>query len=166
MSREDLANGNRFLTGHDDRAAVRPRRVMGTRAQESSTLTANVDAPRLARQITQRMCVTAQLSQDIRERAVLLTSELVTDAVLHSRGDKRLTVTTRSSGVRVEVGDNSTSQPTRGASSREATHDRGVQLLDDCADDWGSRATARGRCVWFDIHTRDDPVDRATTRPG
>ena len=49
--------------------------------------------------------------QHLSEAAELGTSELVTNAVLHARTSIRLTVVRTPTGVRIEVGDDSTVEP-------------------------------------------------------
>jgi anti-sigma regulatory factor (Ser/Thr protein kinase) len=151
LSREQRVAGRLFLTGYDDRHSTRPRRASGGSVRESLTLPDDFSSAGAARDITRRMCVTAGMSEDATDSAVLLTSEVVTNALLHSRGDARLTVTTSRGGVRVEVGDGTTDRPCPGPEDAEATHGRGLQLVEMCASSWGSRPTARGKCVWFQV---------------
>jgi anti-sigma regulatory factor (Ser/Thr protein kinase) len=155
-SRESWARGRRFLTGHDDRSVARPRRSLQGSLHESSTLPNRVQSAGDARRTTARMCAAAHLSEDTTERAVLLTSELVTNALLHSGGEQRFTVTTQGRGVRVEVGDDSRAMPVLRPLDDEAEHGRGAHLLDTCSSSWGARRTSRGKCVWFQI--TDAPV--------
>jgi hypothetical protein len=156
-SREQVVSGRLFLTGHEDRVTPRPRRSPEGRVRESSTLPNCPQSAGAARRMTGRLCASAHLSQDASDRAVLLTSELVTNAFLHSRGTQRLTVTTRSDGVRVEVGDDSRELPVLRPQDDEALEGRGVQLLELCASSWGARPTARGKCVWFEIRSAPEP---------
>ncbi|MCU1674904.1 MAG: hypothetical protein JWN77_3017 [Frankiales bacterium] len=150
-SRQDVARGRLFLTGYEARAFTRPRRSPSGSVRESCTLPSRAQSAGDARRLTARMCASAHVSEDARDRAVLLTSELVTNALIHSTGDQRLTVTTRSGGVRVEVGDDSTVLPVLRGQDDQANGGRGVQLLERCASTWGWRLTSRGKCVWFDI---------------
>jgi hypothetical protein len=153
VSRENLVKGRLFLSGRDDRAVRRPRPSLENRVRESSTLADRATSAREARHVTERMCAAAQLSQDVSDRAVLLTSELVTDALLHSCGDKRFSVATWPGGVRVEVGDDSTDLPIRRPDDdADAAGGRGVQLLELCSTSWGARLTTRGKCVWCEVH--------------
>lgn len=120
---------------------------------ESATLANCRESARDARQMTGRMCAAAHLSQDVSDAAVLLTSELVTNALLHTGGTQRITVTTRVDGVRVEVGDNSRVLPVLRPHNDAASDGRGVQLLELCSSSWGARGTARGKCVWFEVRS-------------
>jgi anti-sigma regulatory factor (Ser/Thr protein kinase) len=91
------------------------------------------------------------------DTVALLTSEVVTNAVLHAASPLAVRVTRLDDGVRVAITDGSLSQPARRRHSQEATTGRGLQLLDDLSDDWGSEATASGKTVWFTASTASDP---------
>lgn len=73
---------------------------------ESVTLAWDPTSPGQARELTARMCAAAGFTTELCATCVLLTSELVTNAVLHGRSQVRLTVT-GPGGVRVEVGEDS-----------------------------------------------------------
>jgi anti-sigma regulatory factor (Ser/Thr protein kinase) len=118
-----------------------------------------------ARDVTARMCAAARLSTDESDRAVLLTSELVKNALLHSKGNQRLTVTTDAGGVRVEVGDGSSDLPVTRPRDDESTDGRGLQLLEGCASSWGARPTTRGKCVWFSIRRAPREVGELESEP-
>ena len=81
--------------------------------------------------------------------AVLLTSELVTNAVLHARSDVLLRVLRETAGVRVEVVDRSTAVPVPRDFSEEAATGRGLLLVDAMADDWGAAVDGDAKTVWF-----------------
>lgn len=81
--------------------------------------------------------------------AVLLTSELVSNAVLHARSDVTLRVVRDRAGVVVEVIDRSTASPMPRAFSTEAATGRGLVLVDAMADEWGSAVDGSSKTVWF-----------------
>lgn len=88
------------------------------------------------------------------EMARLLTSELVTNAVLHGGGDVGLTVRGAERAVHVEVSDrNPDMQPVpRGSDSRPTLEGgRGLTIVARVADDWGTAPTDTGKTVWFDL---------------
>ncbi|MEV5906362.1 ATP-binding protein, partial [Streptomyces sp. NPDC052127] len=65
------------------------------------------------------------------ETAELLTSELVTNALVHTDDDAVLTATVSPSGLRVEVRDSVAQRPRpRVPSADEATHGRGLVLVE------------------------------------
>lgn len=98
---------------------------------------------------------------------VLLTSELVTNAVIHPKAPDAASMALRfwiyEGGVRVEVEDpgEGFDPGARASSSRHGG--RGLFLVDRCAVTWGARRTEdeRGRrfCVWFEFLGGDrEPV--------
>lgn len=93
----------------------------------------------------------------------LLTSEVVTNALIHAGTPMVLRLRPWGPGVQVEVHDGSSVPPTRRHYSATATTGRGVEVLDNLADDWGWRAEGGGgKTVWFRVlHERDawSPVD-------
>lgn len=87
----------------------------------------------------------------------LLTSELVTNALLHAASAPVLQVVRQEGGVRVLVCDDSPVLPVRRRHSAAATTGRGVQMLQDLADEWGFEARPRGKAVWFVVTGARDP---------
>ncbi|MEU5276212.1 ATP-binding protein [Streptomyces asoensis] len=86
------------------------------------------------------------------ETAELLTSELVTNALVHTDDDALLTATVSPSGLRVEVRDSAAHRPRpRVPGADEATHGRGLVLVESLADTWGVRAQGGGKVVWFEL---------------
>jgi anti-sigma regulatory factor (Ser/Thr protein kinase) len=118
--------------------------------------------PPLSRSVPQaRRDVAATLEQwglpGLVETAVLLVSEVVTNAVLHARTDLTLTMTRAGSGVRIEVSDSSTLPPAMRWHSDNATTGRGLRMLDLLADSWSAEPTATGKTVWFTVSGDRDP---------
>ncbi|MGW1544684.1 ATP-binding protein [Streptomyces sp. NPDC002309] len=86
------------------------------------------------------------------EIAELLTSELVTNAIVHTDHEAVLTAIVGSHGLRVEVRDYVARRPLpRVASPDENTHGRGLVLVESLADAWGVRPHERGKSVWFEL---------------
>ncbi|MFD7507663.1 ATP-binding protein [Streptomyces sp. NPDC059850] len=91
--------------------------------------------------------------------AELLTSELVTNALVHTdRGARvRATLGGGSAGpvvgrLRVEVRDFVSRHPTlRGHPPEDSTSGRGLLLVHTLADAWGVRAHGVGKAVWFEL---------------
>ncbi|MGC9380681.1 ATP-binding protein [Streptomyces sp. MH13] len=84
------------------------------------------------------------------EIAELLTSELVTNALVHTDDDAVLTATVEPDGLRVEVRDFVGGLPRpRAPEPEESTNGRGLVLVQSLADAWGVRAHGVGKSVWF-----------------
>ncbi|WP_200865577.1 ATP-binding protein [Streptomyces viridochromogenes] len=84
--------------------------------------------------------------------AELLTSELVTNALVHTDHDAVLTVTVGPGGLRVEVRDFVARRPRLCVpNADDGTHGRGIILVQSLADAWGVRAHGVGKAVWFEL---------------
>ena len=86
-----------------------------------------------------------------RDDAVLLTSELLTNSILHGHGEPRLDVTWLYPDLEIAVTDRSQWLPRRSAENLGATSGRGLQLLERLADRHGTRATPAGTTIWFTL---------------
>jgi anti-sigma regulatory factor (Ser/Thr protein kinase) len=91
------------------------------------------------------------------ETARLLTSELVTNAVLHARTEMVVTVEDSEVGVRISVADSSPVPPSLRHHSTTATTGRGLRLLDQLARDWSVDDDNGGKTVWFTLADDVDP---------
>jgi len=86
------------------------------------------------------------------EIAELLTSELVTNALIHTDHDAVLIATVEPHGLRVEVRDFVARRPRlRVPIADDGTHGRGLVLVQSLADAWGVRAHGVGKAVWFEL---------------
>jgi anti-sigma regulatory factor (Ser/Thr protein kinase) len=83
--------------------------------------------------------------------AALLTSELVTNAIMHTAGSVRLIVTCSRDHLRVYVHDTSRARPVPLDPRAEAEDGRGLVLVDSLSTDWGSYRTADGKAVYFTL---------------
>lgn len=99
------------------------------------------------------------------ELAVLLTSEVVTNAILHARGAFELRMAVRADAVRIEVRDGSARVPVPRPRTLTQEHGRGLYLVLTFASRWGWEPNGEGKCVWFELDR--DPgslVDGELTR--
>lgn len=85
------------------------------------------------------------------EVCVLLTSELVTNAVLYARSDILLRVYIDTPVVRISVHDSSPAPPVPRSPSMDDTSGRGLGLVDVLASTWGVSNNGRGKEVWFEV---------------
>ncbi|MGV9632091.1 ATP-binding protein [Streptomyces sp. NPDC003487] len=84
--------------------------------------------------------------------AELLTSELVTNALVHTDREAVLTATIWPRGLRVEVRDFTGRRPRLCVpDADDGTHGRGLMLVQSLADAWGVRAHGVGKSVWFEL---------------
>ncbi|MDL2080348.1 ATP-binding protein [Streptomyces sp. GXMU-J15] len=84
--------------------------------------------------------------------AELLTSELVTNALVHTDREAVLTATVSPSALRVEVRDFVARRPRlRVPDADDGTHGRGLVLVESLADAWGVRPHGVGKSVWFEL---------------
>lgn len=90
------------------------------------------------------------------ECAVLLVSELVTNAVLHTRTAPEITVRLSDGRLWVGVHDGSPVKPAPKRYGPDAATGRGLQLVDRVAASWGVERDAAGKVVWFELD--DDSV--------
>ncbi|WP_155053645.1 ATP-binding protein [Streptomyces blattellae] len=86
------------------------------------------------------------------EIAELLTSELVTNAIVHTDNDAVLTAFVGPRGLRVEVRDFVARRPRLCVpDADDGTHGRGLVLVQSLADAWGVRTHGVGKAVWFEL---------------
>lgn len=88
---------------------------------------------------------------DAVDTAVLLTSELVTNAVVHARSTVQLHAAVQSGVLRVEAHDRSPRQPVRRDATRDSVDHRGLVIVSALADRWGYTELAGGKYVWFEL---------------
>lgn len=134
------------------------------------TLPCDPTAPGLARRVVAHAAVEAGVRGQAADSARLITSELVTNAVVHGRSEVRL-VCVPDAGRRalhVEVGDDNSRHPRIEPVDDGALDGRGLFIVDLLATRWGVRDTADGKLVWFDLVDDDpaDPADPGAPGPG
>ncbi len=86
--------------------------------------------------------------------AVLLTSELVTNAVLHAATPMCVTLHILSDRIRIDVADGNPAFPSIKDYGQDAATGRGLTLFNTLASNWGVQAVDGGKIVWFEL-----PVD-------
>lgn len=94
----------------------------------------------------------------------LLTSEVVTNAILYGRSEIDVVLERRETGIRVEVADASPRLPVKRPLDGDTPGGRGLRLLDSLAGGWGVIELASGKVVWFEIETH--PKDPGTSPNG
>jgi len=111
-------------------------------------------APQIARQVVSQSCRDAQVDDECRDTAVLLTSELVTNALLHGRAPVRLRVEVDARRLRVEVADDHPGRPRTPTQHDDAESGRGMLIVSGLAAAWGVVDNQPGKTVWFELEVR------------
>lgn len=87
----------------------------------------------------------------------LVTTEVVTNALIHADSEVELRLREYPDHIRVEVRDSDPHPPVPTAivadeeTNQEAESGRGLLIVDALAGDWGSSPAGRGKTTWFDI---------------
>ncbi|WP_177235188.1 SpoIIE family protein phosphatase [Streptomyces sp. MUSC 14] len=128
-----------------DGMAVRPLR-------ESWTVWRVPEAVRHARRFTRRTLRTWGVSPDTLDAALLVVSELVTNALVHTDGQVRLDLSLVNHRLRLAVADASPRSPVKPTSiGWEATGGRGILLVEAVSAAWGTVPVSGGKQVWADL---------------
>ncbi len=115
------------------------------------SLGAELRSVRAARRFVQEHCRVLALSDALCDDALLLTSELVTNAVLHGRSEVCVEVGVADGRVRVAVVDENSRRPAPVPEDPDALDGRGLALVDALADRWGVEERSGGKAVWFEL---------------
>jgi len=83
--------------------------------------------------------------------ASLLTSELVTNAVVHGATTVGLLATISNHRLRVEASDRSPKAPVVRRAGIGDTDGRGLVVVESLATDWGYELRPTGKSVWFEL---------------
>jgi anti-sigma regulatory factor (Ser/Thr protein kinase) len=125
--------------------SIRPRGCM-----VNTRFTVHSENPVHARQAMRASLL--DVEPELVERAELLISELVTNAVVHGAGDPLVVIDVHSDCVHVEVHD---ADPTPSLTPLHvdaySEHGRGLAIVDALASSWGVASQDAGKAVWFDI---------------
>lgn len=117
--------------------------------------------PGAARRFVRHALESASADEELIDTAELLTSELVTNVVLHTCCGGMLVIVALGTGVRVEVSDREhgldgggPDGAGRGAAPApgEGTSGRGLPIVAALADTWGVRPIPDdGKIIWFEL---------------
>jgi hypothetical protein len=102
-----------------------------------------------ARRLVRAACHTWGLSE-VAEEGALIMSELVSNAIAHTRSRSiRVTVSRPASDrVRVAVVDRSSARPAPRAASVDDENGRGLAVIEAVSDEWGTDPLPWGKRVW------------------
>jgi anti-sigma regulatory factor (Ser/Thr protein kinase) len=121
---------------------------------EEVTLPEGPEAASFARRAMARAAELWRLDREVTETALLLVSELATNAIRHGSPPVRLALRLDSDRLRVEVTDCSPNLPQPGtAAGPDQTGGRGLLIVQELAARWGLQASRSrlGKTVWFEL---------------
>ena len=100
--------------------------------------------------------------ESLAESLILLVSELVTNAVVHTGRPAVLCMLlprTQAVAVRVEVADASSRPPRPRQADGDDTDGRGLEMVSELADRWGWQWEGTGKRIWCELDqpARSDP---------
>jgi CheY-like chemotaxis protein/anti-sigma regulatory factor (Ser/Thr protein kinase) len=107
-------------------------------------------SPRRARRLVTKACEDWGCESVI-DAALLVVTELVTNAVIHADSACDLRVRLRSGVLRLEVDDDGYGTPDLQPSSESDEHGRGLFLVSAMAMSWGIGPTPSGKTVWAEL---------------
>ncbi|MFE0376930.1 SpoIIE family protein phosphatase [Streptomyces inhibens] len=138
----------------DDDVAVLVLRYDGMRVRPTRvrwTVWRLPDAVMHARRFTGRTLRTWGVTEEV-DVALLVVSELVTNAIAHTQGEVRLDLTLTADRLRIAVNDASPRAPVKPATvDWEATGGRGLLLVEAMSASWGSVPLSGGKQVWSEV---------------
>ena len=143
-----------------------PAPIVAPEATSDEIARAQIDLPaQLASGWQARLFLADRLSEwqleSVRDEALLLTTELVTNAVIHARSAVSVTLRRGVERLRVEVSDTGGGALRFREPTGDAQTGRGLQLLEALASSWGTSAFEAGKLVWFELQTgRDTSLPR------
>ncbi|MEV6596954.1 ATP-binding protein [Actinoplanes sp. NPDC051346] len=148
----------RFLSVFASMPEARAALTSGLRPPDrvQQDLPPELDSAARAREVLERACLDWDLAS-LRQRALLVMSELVTNAVEHAATDMRLTVSRRGAGLYMALQDDDPRLP---ALLPPPPHDpgtpllargQGLRLVQTAASAWGARRHRSGKIVWATI---------------
>jgi anti-sigma regulatory factor (Ser/Thr protein kinase) len=93
------------------------------------------------------------ITPEAADTAVLLTSELVTNAVTHGSGPVTLAIEVSAGSVAVSVGDGDPAAPEVQPERLLSLGGRGLRMVQLLASEWGvdARTNLPGKVVWFKV---------------
>jgi anti-sigma regulatory factor (Ser/Thr protein kinase) len=85
------------------------------------------------------------------EAAELMTSELASNAVRHAHSEFELTIHCSRREIRIEVSDSGQGQPTLRSPSSQERSGRGLLIVQELSETWGTIPSTNGKTVWFTL---------------
>jgi anti-sigma regulatory factor (Ser/Thr protein kinase) len=126
------------------------------------TLRGDLRSPTEARRFVART-LTPLLGREDVETAMLLVSELVTNAALHAGTECELTLHGEPNALVIRVSDfDKQVEIKRQSFGAEMVTGRGLRMLEVLCRSWGIQPDDRGKTVWCELRVRDSVRDGGT----
>jgi anti-sigma regulatory factor (Ser/Thr protein kinase) len=139
--------------GSDDDVAVLVACVPDQPDHPSASLAIEDDvrAVHRARSFVRATLEAWALPESLARDAILLVSEMVTNAIVHGRAPIQLRLRRAPAHLLLEVSDTATAIPRKLRPTADDVHGRGLQLVAIMADQWGTRPIRDGKSVWCEL---------------
>ncbi len=127
------------------------------RSGYSETFPSEAESAKTARRLV-RTALTVWGLEHLAADGALVVTELVANAVTHTRGHSLRVMVTRIGDdlVRIGVVDKSLTPPMRRNAEDTDVHGRGLALVEALATRWGTDRKRWGKCVWAELKATND----------
>jgi PAS domain S-box-containing protein len=147
------------LSGEDD-TAILTARVHRDPAQRTAAidLEPSTSSVAQARRFVSETLRDWSQEPELVSNAVLITSELVTNAIVHGDPPVRLRLRAVDHDITLEVDDGDSAMPRKVHSDPEAVDGRGLAIVAQLSSRWAARPNGRGKTVWSTLRSRSHEV--------
>jgi anti-sigma regulatory factor (Ser/Thr protein kinase) len=115
-------------------------------------LPGDVTTPAAARRFVRAALESVEADLVVIETVELLTTELVTNAIVHAGSKSHLFIRAAKGVVRVEITDPDDRLPAMATPDTDAPGGRGLIIVNGLASAWGVEPTTKGgKTVWFEL---------------
>ncbi|MEH0936973.1 ATP-binding SpoIIE family protein phosphatase [Micromonospora psammae] len=136
----------------DDVAVLAVEHALKPSRSASMEMPAEPTAPSRVRHWLTAQLTEWRVPEAVIGAAVLCTSELTTNALLHAGTAARVEIDLSAERLLVSVADSGTrGTVTRAQTDTLSSRGRGLGLIEQLSDAWGTDPTVRGSTVWFEI---------------
>ncbi|MFJ6197734.1 SpoIIE family protein phosphatase [Micromonospora sp. NPDC092111] len=147
-----VATGAVAGTTEDDVAVLAVEHALKPSRSAGMEMPAEPTAPSRVRHWMTAQLTEWQVPEAVIGAAVLCTSELTTNALLHAGTAARVEIDLSPERLLVSVADSGTrGTVTRAQTDTLSSRGRGLGLIEQLSDAWGTDPTVRGSTVWFEI---------------
>ena len=107
------------------------------------------------------------LPKDVRDAAILMMSELATNAIVHAATGFEVVVDRSENSLRVAVTDVGGGKPELQSPRSSEAHGRGLQIVHQLSDEWGmiDNDDHSGKTVWYTVRLDRTGASSTDGRP-